>query len=225
MAIARSRSTTTASISFSAIGEVRAHPNHLDFTVFEIAQSGSKLAKADRKRWSITAAFRPASTSASTRDLRSRRSGHLHHPRAVACRAAPDWTAWDLRDGQKVVSIHPDGCRDYFSRTAVRSPSCTVCTRDDVRSRQPMTVSRGGRRKTFEIPRSMQSENWRQVVSSSNGRWIASKVGKRPSPSGPPTDGKTLQEYRIAPNKGATFCGSRMREIRCWSTTAMALFS
>src|SRR5258708_9123916 len=85
-------------------------------------------------------------------------------------------TAWDLSDVKKIASIHPDGL-GIVSQDGSTFAVLHDLQRDGSRSKQMMTVRRGGRQKTFEIPRSMQSDDRRSAVLSSNGRWIASQGG------------------------------------------------
>lgn len=172
--------------------------NHLDFAVFEIAQSGSKLASAERTLVDHCS-LPPGFDAGVDQDFKISPDARFI-TKGGGMPGSPDWTAWDLRNGRKVVSIHPDG----FGIISPDGSTFAVLHdlhRDGLRSKQRMTVSRGGRQKTFEIPKSMQSENWRPVVSSSNGRWIASKVEDTVAVWSS-TNGKSLRQYQIAPNGG-----------------------
>ena len=81
-----------------------------------------------------------------------------------------EWAAWDLRNGKKVASIHPDG------DDVVSSDGSTIVVLHNPQGfgshSNRMTVQRYGRRRTFGIPPSLQSDAL-QVGVSSNGRWIA----------------------------------------------------
>jgi hypothetical protein len=110
-----------------------------------------------------------------------------------------EWTAWDLHSGQEVVSIRPDG-HGGTSADGGTFAVLHVLERDGSRSKQLMTVSRRGGQRTFEIPASMQSDQWHPVVLSSDGQWIASQVGETVAVWSS-RDGKLLSEHEIG--KGA----------------------
>jgi WD40 repeat protein len=106
-----------------------------------------------------------------------------------------EWVAWNLRNGKKVASIRPDG------HGIVSPDGSTFAVLHDMqrvgsRSKQLMTVLRNGRQRTFEIPSSMQADDWRPLVLSANGKWIASQTGAVVAVWN--TDGgRKVREYRV----------------------------
>jgi WD40 repeat protein len=167
--------------------------NHLDFTVFEITQSGSKLASADRTLVDHCS-FPPGFDFGVDQGFTISPDAHFI-TKGGGMPGSPEWTAWDLRDGQKIASIHPDGL-GIVSQDGSTFAVLHDLQRDGSRSKQMMTVRRGGRQKTFEIPRSMQSDDRRSAVLSSNGRWIASQVGDTVAVWSS-RDGKARREYHF----------------------------
>jgi hypothetical protein len=87
-----------------------------------------------------------------------------------------EWAAWDLRNGRKIASIRPDG-QGVVSPDGGTFAVLHDLQRDGTRSKQLMTVLHDGRQKTFEIPASMQADNWHPLVLSADGKWIASRIG------------------------------------------------
>jgi hypothetical protein len=92
-----------------------------------------------------------------------------------------------------------------------------------------MTVQRYGKRKTFKLPRNLQSEGLSAVVSS-NGRWIALHLAETVAVWSA-TDGKVAKEYQVGPaimlqvsdkgdpllvddKDGAAFVNGRWRAVR-----------
>ena len=121
-------------------------------------------------------------------------SGHLLM-RSSDMPGGPEWAAWDLRNGRKVASIRPDGAA-FVSDDDRTIAVVHDLQADDARSQQKMTVSRGGRQGTFEIPQSMQTNEKRSLVLSPNGRWIASQVGLIVAVWSS-EDGRLLHEYKL----------------------------
>ena len=150
--------------------------SHVDFTIFKIGyfgpDAGPKLASATQildDRCGDYDADLDSEFSISPDARYILRGGGMP--------GSSEWAAWDLSSGEKIATIHPDGLG------AVSPDGSTFAVmhnleRDGVRSKQRMTVRRGGRQRTFELPASMQADHWRPVVLSSNGQWIASRVGE-----------------------------------------------
>lgn len=147
-------------------------PNHLDFAVFEIAyfgpDNGPKTANATQilgNKCSVPPSF----DGGFEQEFSISPAGGLML-RGGGMPGSPEWAAWDLRNGRKIASIHPDG------QGVVSSDGSTIVVLHNPKGfdshSSRITVQRHGRRKTFNIPRSLQSDGL-QVGISSNGRWIA----------------------------------------------------
>jgi WD40 repeat protein len=176
-------------------------PNHLDFAIFGIAHFGPENEPKTAKATQILGdkcSVPPASDGGFEQDFSISPGGELML-RGGGMPGSPEWAAWDLRNGRKVASIHPDGYGIVSDddRTIVVLHDLS---REGASSRQSMTVKRGGKQKTFEIPRSMQSENWRPVILSLNAQWIASKVGGTVAVWSSDS-GKILREYHVGDGK------------------------
>lgn len=105
----------------------------------------------------------------------------------------PEWAAWDLRNGKKVASIHPHGhgivSADGSTFVVLHNPKGY-----DSQSNR-ITVQHYGKRKTFKIPRSLQSDGLLVRVSS-NGRWIALRLAETIAVCSA-NDGKVVKEYHV----------------------------
>lgn len=170
--------------------------NHLDFTTFRIdyygPDVGPKTAQASQILGykcsvppGVNYADQQFAISADAR-LITRGGGMPGSPEAVA---------WDLRNGEKVAAIRPDGIQ-INSPDGRTSAVLHDLQRDGARSTQRMTVIRDGRQTSFEIPASVQSDHWRPVVLSSNGRWIAAQEEDTVAVWSS-SNGKVLHEYHI----------------------------
>jgi hypothetical protein len=106
---------------------------------------------------------------------------------------SPEWAAWDLRNGRKVASIHPDGhgivSADGSTFVVVQGPA--ILDAPPIR----LTVQRNGKQKTFEIPPNLRS-NGLEVLVSPNGRWIALRLAEILAVWSA-TDGKIAKENRL----------------------------
>ncbi|WP_426407279.1 WD40 repeat domain-containing protein [Bradyrhizobium ganzhouense] len=172
-------------------------PNHIDFTVFEISYSRPdtepRTAKATQSL-GIKCSFPPDSGEVASQDFAISPSGNLMM-RGGGMPGSPEWAAWDLRNGKQFASIRPDGYG------IVSDDDSTIVVLHDLQPDDPspsqlMTVRRRGKKATFEIPRSMQAQNWRPVILSPNGQWIASMVGGKVAVWSS-DDGKILKEYDV----------------------------
>jgi len=108
---------------------------------------------------------------------------------------SPEWAAWDLRTGAKVASIKPDGygivSDDDRTIVVLHDPQ-----EGDGARPSRMTVQRDGKQDTFDIPASVESDSWRDLFLSANGRWIASRLKDKVAVWST-VDGKLLQEYEV----------------------------
>jgi WD40 repeat protein len=173
--------------------------SHVDFTFFEISYSGPHTGP---KEASATQSLddRCADISADLDSEFSISSDARFLTRGGGMPGSPEWVVWDLARGKKIASIHPDGLG------AVSPDGSTFAVVHDLehdgsRSRQMMTVRRGGRQTKFELPSSMQADHWRPLVLSPNGKWIASQVGETVAVWSS-RDGKLLSEYSIGRKLG-----------------------
>ncbi len=108
--------------------------------------------------------------------------------------SSPEWTAWDLRNGKKVASIRPGG----DGTVSTDGSTFVVLHSEEEGYDAPanrLTVQRHGTRKTFKIPKSLQS-NGLLVHVSQNGRWIALRLGETIAVWSA-NDGKVVKEYRL----------------------------
>ncbi|MBB4391999.1 hypothetical protein [Bradyrhizobium sp. ERR14] len=172
-------------------------PNHLDFAVFEIAyfgpDKGPKTARATQTLGNKCSV--PLDFDGGYEQNFSIAPGGELILRGGGIPGSPEWAAWDLRNGRKVASIRPDGYGTVSDDDRTIAVLHDI-SRDGSSLRQSMTVRRGGKQATFEIPRSMRSENWRPIVLSPNGHWIASKVGGTVAVWSS-DNGKTLREHHV----------------------------
>jgi hypothetical protein len=148
--------------------------SHVDFTVFEVGYSGADSGPKEANATQILD-DRCADLSADLDSEFSISPDARFIIRSGGMPGSPEWIAWALATGEKIASGHPDGL------VAVSPDGGTFAVVHDLerdRSKQLMTVTRGGRHTTFELPSSMQADHWRPVVISSNGQWIASQVGE-----------------------------------------------
>jgi WD40 repeat protein len=175
----------------NSAGESGDH-SHVDFTIFKISYSGPD---AGPRQASATQILddRCGDFDADLESEFSISPDARFIMRGGGMPGSPEWAAWDLASGEKIATIYPDGLG------AVSPDGSTFAVlhdleRDGARSKQRMTVRRGGRQRTFEIPASMQADHWRPIVLSSNGQWIASQVGETVAVWSS-RDGKLLREY------------------------------
>ena len=175
--------------------------DHLDFAIFDIDYFGRdnepKTAKATQI-FGNKCSGPPGFDSGFEQDFSISPGGELML-RSGAMPGGPEWAAWDLRNGRKVASIHPDG-----SGTVSSDGSTIVVLHDlDGFGSPPsrITVQRHGRRKVFNISRSLQSDGL-QVGVSSNGRWIALHLAET-IVVWSAKDGKVAKKYQVSPDHPA----------------------
>ncbi|WBL75431.1 hypothetical protein I3J27_20510 [Bradyrhizobium xenonodulans] len=170
--------------------------NQLDFAIFEIAYSGPdegpKTAHATQilgNKCSVPPSF----DGGSEQEFSISPAGGLML-RGGGLPGSPEWAAWDLRNGKKVASIHPDG------EGVVSSDGSTIVVLHNPKGfdshSSRITVQRYGRRKTFNIPRSLQSDGL-QVGISPNGRWIALHLAET-IVVWSARDGKVAKKYQVS---------------------------
>jgi len=168
--------------------------NHLDFISFQIENFGAAsgpTAEASRPL-AHRCRFPPGFGFGFQPEFNISPNGQLLI-KGPGMPGTPEWAAWDLRNGKKVASIHPGG-----NGTVSTDGSTFVVLHDqEGYDSQPnrLTVQRYGKRKTFKIPRSLQSAGLLVHVSS-NGRWIALRLGEIIAVWSA-KDGKVVKEYRL----------------------------
>jgi hypothetical protein len=170
------------------------YSNHLDFTVFGIDNSGPAFAPGltEASRQLERCRF-PADFDFGINQRFSISPGGQLITKGGGMPGAPEWAAWDLRNGEKVASIHPDGSgivsADGSTIVVLHNPE-----KPAFRPNQRMTVQRNGKRETFTLPRNLQSEALSAAVSS-NGRWIALHLTETVA-AWSTTDGKVMKQYQ-----------------------------
>jgi WD40 repeat protein len=165
-------------------------PAHLDFIVYRI--DGPFGGPEEHKAQPIL--YPRCDDAGAGQQFDISRSGNLL-TRTNEMPQGDEWAAWDLRNGKKVASIRPDGA-GFVSDDDKTFVVVHDLQADDSRSRQKMTVSRGGKQRTFELPQSMQTSERPSLVLSPNGKWIASQVGLVAAVWSS-EDGKPLHEYKF----------------------------
>lgn len=170
--------------------------NHLDFTAFRIDYFGPDVGPKTAQASQILGYKCSVPPGVDYADQQFTISPDARFiTRGGGMPGSPEPVTWDLRNGQKAATIRPDGYQ-------INSPDGRTTAimhdlqRDGARSTQRMTVMRDGRQTAFEIPASVQSDHWRPVVLSSNGRWIASQEEDTVAVWSS-SDGKVLREYHI----------------------------
>jgi hypothetical protein len=174
--------------------------DHLDFAVFDIDGSGPTYAPGSAHVSSTLAknCRFPAVFDDFEQEFEISEDGQLI-TRGEGMPGTPEWAAWDLRSGKKVASIRPGGdgivSADGSTIAVLHIPKGF----DSPSSR--ITVQRDGRRKTFKIPRSLQSDGL-QIGLSSNGRWIALHLAETILVWSA-NDGKVAKKYQVSPDHPA----------------------
>lgn len=173
-------------------------PHHLDFAVFEIdyygPDNGPKTANATQilgNKCSVPPSF----DGGFEQEFSISPAGDLML-RGGGMPGTPEWAAWDLRNGRKIASIYPGG------EGVVSSDGSTIVVLHNPKGFDSpstrITVQRYGRRKTFNIPRSLQSDGL-QVGLSSNGRWIGLHLAET-IVVWSANDGKVVKKYQVSPD-------------------------
>ena len=170
--------------------------NHLDFAAFSIDGSGPTFAPGSAyvSRTLVKKCRFPAKFDFGFQQQFDISPGAQLITRGQGMPGTPEWAAWDLRNGRAIASIHPDGdgvvSSDGSTIVVVHNPKGF-----DAQSTR-ITVQRYERRKTFNIPRSLQSDGL-QVGVSPNGRWIALHLAET-IVVWSVKDGKVTKKYRVS---------------------------
>jgi WD40 repeat protein len=170
------------------------YSNHLDFTVFRIDNSGPTFApgSAEASHPKDRCRFPPDFDVGLEQNFNISPGAQLI-TKGEGMPGTPEWAAWDLRNGQKVASIHPDG---YGVVSSDGSTFVVLHSRETLGAPpNRLTIQRSGKQETFKIPRSLQSDGLLVVVSS-NGRWIALQLAETVVVWSA-TDGRVVKEYQI----------------------------